>query len=68
MSQIRTIMKEQNGTLLEAKIMKSEHMPYSIEYFINGKYVQTETFAGHSLYYVESAAENWLAGIKVLNG
>jgi hypothetical protein len=68
MTEIKTLMKEQNGIILEAKIMKTEHQPYSIEYFVNGKYTKTEKFEGVSLYYVEDAAENWLNGIKVLNG
>jgi hypothetical protein len=68
MSNVKTIVKEQNGTKLEARIMKTSHEPYVIEYYINGKYKQTETFEGVSLYYVEDAAENWLNGVKTLNG
>jgi hypothetical protein len=68
MTKIKTLVKEQNGTKLEARIMKTSHEPYTIEYYIDGKYKQTETFKDVSLYYVEDAAENWLNGIKVLNG
>jgi hypothetical protein len=43
---------------------------YSIEYY-NGSGVKpfkVETFPNNSLFYVESAAENWVMGIKTLNG
>jgi hypothetical protein len=53
---------------LEAVIVKNAGEPYSIRYYVDGKYKQTEMFEGVSLYYVEDAAENWLSGIKVLNG
>jgi len=68
MTKVKTLMKEQSGSTLEARIFKSEHAPYSIEYFIDGKYVQSEEFPGVSIHYVEDAANNWLEGIKVLNG
>lgn len=42
---------------------------YLIEYYDpTGKNFRTETFAGKSLKYVSDAAENWVAGIKSLNG
>jgi hypothetical protein len=68
MSQVKTLFGEQNGAILEARITKTEHQPYTIEFFINGKYTASESFPGVSIHYVESAAENWLQGIKVLNG
>jgi hypothetical protein len=43
---------------------------YSIEYY-NGSDVSpfnVEKFPNNSLFYVESAAENWIMGIKTLNG
>ena len=68
MSRVKTLFGEQNGARLEARIMKTEHQPLSIEFFINDKFVAAESFPGLSIHYVESAAENWLQGIKVLNG
>lgn len=68
MTTINTFIREQNGVLLEAKILKSSHEPYSIQYFMNGKFVTEETYDGVSIHYVERVAENWLNGIKVLNG
>jgi hypothetical protein len=43
---------------------------YGIEYY-NGNDVKpfkVETFPHNSLHYAESAAENWVMGIKTLNG
>jgi hypothetical protein len=68
MTNIKTLVKEHNGTTLEARIMKEEHSPFIIDYYINGMYTQTESFPGYSIHFVESAAYNWLEGIKVLNG
>jgi hypothetical protein len=68
MSHIKTLIREQNGTTLEAKISKTEHRPYQVDFFINGKFSVSETYDGMSIHYVERAAENWLNGIKVLNG
>lgn len=68
MSQVKVLFGEQNGARLEARIMKAEHDPYSIDYFINGKYMHTEVFPNVSIHYVESAASNWISGVKVLNG
>lgn len=42
---------------------------YLIEYYdAAGDLFQTESFPGKSVHFVESAAENWTLGIKVLNG
>lgn len=42
---------------------------YLIRYFDqNGHHMMDEEFAGNSLRFVEDAAENWVLGIKVLNG
>jgi hypothetical protein len=69
MSIIKKFVGESNiGVTLEAVIVKNAGEPYSIRYYVDGKYKQTEMFEGVSLYYVEDAAENWLSGIKVLNG
>ena len=44
-------------------------MGYDIHYYgPGGDLIKTENFAGKSIYYVQDAAENWIAGIKVLNG
>lgn len=67
MQLIDTYIKETNNQRLEARIMKAD-IGYSIDFFVNGDKVKTESYEGKSLYYVEDAASNWLEGIKVLNG
>jgi hypothetical protein len=42
---------------------------YSIEYYgPNGIKMKTEDFSGKSIHFVKEAAENWVNGIKILNG
>ena len=42
---------------------------YKIRYYdMNGNYILTEHHQDKSIHYVESAARNWAAGIKNLNG
>lgn len=39
---------------------------FEVNYAKNGLSVATESYAGHSSYYHESAAENYCAGIKII--
>jgi hypothetical protein len=64
---VNQFMKENGGSHLRAEI-HSDPEGYSIRYFINGALSKEETFYENSIHYVEDAAENWLAGIKKLNG
>ena len=41
---------------------------YEVEYAKNGFLVTTESYDGHSLIYHEDAAENYVYGIKTLEG
>jgi len=42
---------------------------YAIHYYdASGERLKTESHAGKSVHWVESAAENWALGIKTLNG
>ena len=41
-----------------------ETTEYFIQYKKDGECFFTEEFPGHSLYYVEDAAENWALGVK----
>jgi len=68
MTQVKSLIREQSGLTLEAKIMKSASDYFYVDYYVNGNFMQSETFKGHSMFYVEDAAENWFEGIKVLNG
>jgi thymidylate synthase (FAD) len=37
---------------------------FSIDFYVDGSHVKNEEFPGKSIHYLESAAENWTAGIK----
>lgn len=65
---ISTYYKEDAGGA-RADVVKNDNV-YSIEYY-NGSDANpflVETYPNNSLFYVESAAENWVMGIKQLNG
>ena len=64
---IDTSIKESNGAQLRADVYQ-DSQGYSVEYKIDGQQVKTETYYDKSIYFVESAVQNWFAGIKTLNG
>lgn len=42
---------------------------FAVEYYKpTGEKFKTEDFAGNSIHYVKDAVENWIDGIKPLNG
>lgn len=64
---VNQFLGEKDGQNLRAEIY-SLGQGYTIRYHINGSFIKEETINGHSIHYVEDAAENWIAGIKTLNG
>ena len=65
---VNSFYKESENGNYRADIHKSES-GYSIEYYSpTGNKIKNESFAGKSIHYVESAALNWISGIKTLNG
>ena len=66
-SLVNQFLGEKDGQHLKAEIY-SAGQGYTINYFINGQFIKEEVILGHSVHYVEDAANNWLAGIKTLNG
>ena len=64
---ITTIFKEAGNTTARAEIHDTPD-GYTIEYYGPNGFIKSETFADKSIHYVEDAAQNWAAGIKVLNG
>lgn len=64
---VNQLLGEKGGQTLRAEIY-SDVDGYSIKYFINGNLQTTESFPDKSIHFVEDAAENWISGIKVLNG
>ena len=64
---VNEFLGEKAGQQLLAEIY-SDVDGYNIKFWVNGNWVKTESFSGKSIHYVEDAAENWISGIKVLNG
>lgn len=64
---VNRFLGEKSGQSLKAEIYEVDG-GYSIEYFINDTFQTRETITGHNILFVEDAAENWINGIKVLNG
>jgi hypothetical protein len=67
MSKVNQFLGERSGKSLCAEIHKDVN-GYKIQFYIDDNLVKEETFYDHSIHYVEDAAENWISGIKVLNG
>ena len=67
MTKVNQFLGERAGKNLCAEIHKDLN-GYKIQFYIDNNLVKEETFYDHSIHYVEDAAENWIAGIKVLNG
>lgn len=64
---VNEFLGEKAGQKLLAEIYSGDD-GYNIKFWINGNLIKTENFSGKSIHYVEDAAENWISGIKVLNG
>jgi len=63
---ISTYFKEDTGFRARAEVVKEENV-ISIHFYDNeDKFVSKKEFPGKSIYYVESAAENWTMGFQVL--
>lgn len=64
---VKEFLGEKSGQTLRAEIYSNTD-GYNIMYFINDNLQTNESFQGKSINFVEEAAENWIAGVKVLNG
>lgn len=68
MNNVKTLVREHHGSMLEAKITE-DNGSYNISYYINGSYKHSETYVNStSLFQVEKIANDWLNANKVLNG
>jgi hypothetical protein len=67
MPKVNEFLGEKSGQTLKAEI-HTEGTEHTIQYYVNNNLQKMETFHGKSIFYVEDAATNWIAGIKVLNG
>lgn len=60
-------MQERNGQSLKAEYFETSGGS-GCRFYINEQLQKEEIYEGKSIHWAESAAENWLSGIKVLNG
>jgi uncharacterized protein YutD len=65
---IKTFFKEQNDKA-RAEIWHDADRVYHIDYFdYGGNKFKTEHFPNNSIHFVENAAENWVRGLRILQG
>ena len=64
----KTLISEKDGQSLRADFYTEENVGAGVRFYINGALVKEEFYENKSIHYAQSAAENWLAGIKTLNG
>lgn len=63
----KMIMTEKDGKMLKAEYFEHEGNS-GAKFYIDEQLVAEETYEGKSIHWARDAAENWLAGIKTLNG
>ncbi len=62
-----TLMIEKAGQSLKVDYFVTE-TGAGIRCFVNNEFLKEEIYEGKSIHWAESAAQNWLDGIKTLNG
>ena len=62
-----TLFAEKAGQRLKAEYFETDHGS-GVRFFINEEFLKEEIYEGKSIHWALSAAENWLDGIKTLNG
>jgi hypothetical protein len=62
-----TLFAEKAGKNLKAEIFQTE-TGAGVRFFIDEEFLKEEIYEDKSTHWARSAAENWIAGIKVLNG
>jgi hypothetical protein len=63
-----TIFRDPYATEKRAEVFQSKAGYYTDYYGPDGNLIRTETYENKSIHFVEDAAENWLSGVKQLNG
>lgn len=61
------LLRERDGQYLKASYFPTDNGA-GVRFFINDEFILEEVYEGKSIHFAQSAAENWLAGIKTLNG
>lgn len=69
-TKINQFLGETAGKSMRADVYTSDAVEqgYTIRYHIDDVFVKEETIVGHNMTYIADACNNWMAGIKVLNG
>jgi hypothetical protein len=62
-----TLFAEKAGQRLKAEYFETDDGS-GIRFFINEEFLKEEIYEGKSISWAQSAAENWIDSIKVLNG
>lgn len=62
-----TLFAEKAGQKLKAEYFQTDNGS-GVRFFINEDFIKEEIYEGRSIHWAQSAAENWLDGIKTLNG
>lgn len=62
-----TLIAEKNGQSLKVEIYKNKG-GCGCKFYINEELVKDEFYDRHDVSWAESAAQNWIDGIKTLNG
>ena len=63
-----TIFRDPSATEKRAEVFRTKD-GYSTDYYgPDGSFIRTERYDGKSIHFVESAADNWISGVKQLNG
>lgn len=60
-------ISEKSGQTLRAEYFQADKGA-GVRFFINEELVKEEIYEGHNIHYAKDAAENWVNGIKILNG
>ena len=63
----KTLISETDGQTLKADYFATDNGA-GIRFFINNEFIKEEVYEGKNIHFAQSAAENWLAGIKTFNG
>lgn len=62
-----TLFAEKAGKNLKAEIFETG-TGAGIRFFIDEEFLKEEVYEDKSVHWARSTAENWLSGVKVLNG
>jgi hypothetical protein len=62
-----TLFSEKAGQRLKAEYFETPNGS-GVRFFINEEFIKEEIYEDKSVHWARDAAENWISGIKVLNG